>query len=174
MGPGQLQRAAGPALVRLLGPARGRLGRQERGRLAGLCAVDDEVLGPHRRRLRGQAPHPAAASRLPVQRPGRGRGRGRRGRAARQLGESLFPPFFLRVQRTKTGRRRENEKLTQLSSHFCLLLPQNSFTRLTSTTARWSFTTAGWTSARGRLRSASGGTGTVSEGFRSVLSTFSF
>ena len=86
---------------------------------------------------------------------------------------AFLPPFFLRVQRTKTGRQRENEKLTQLPT-CVLLLPQNSFTRLTSTTARWSFTTAGWTSARGRLRSASGGTGTVSEGFRSVLSTFSF
>jgi len=110
VGPGQLQRAAGPALVRLLGPARGRLGRQERGRLAGLCAVDDEVLGPHRRRLRGQAPHPAAASRLPVQRPGRGRGRGRRGRAARQLGESLFPPLFFESaanQNRATKRKRK-------------------------------------------------------------------
>lgn len=31
---------------------------------------------------------------------------------------AFLPPFFLRVQRTKTGRQRENEKLTQLSSHF--------------------------------------------------------
>ena len=124
MGPGQLQRAAGPALVRLLGPARGRLGRQERGRLAGLCAVDDEVLGPHRRRLRGQAPHPAAASRLPVQRPGRGRGRGRRGRAARQLGESLFPPLFFESaanQNRATKRKRKTH-----STLFPLLSPSTS------------------------------------------------
>ena len=83
-------------------------------------------------------------------------------------------PFFLKCSEPKQGDKEKTKNSLNSLPTFCLLLPQNSFTRLTSTTARWSFTTAGWTSARGRLRSASGGTGTVSEGFRSVLSTFSF